>query len=93
MKRHIFILLSALMLALPITGHADDDFYGKIESRPDGKVGQWLIGGKAVNATAETELDEDNGVHNVGACVEVEIDDGVVEEIETENMRKCEANR
>ena len=93
MKRYMFVLMSALMFALPVASHADDDFYGKIESRPDGKVGQWMIGGKAVNATAETELDEDNGVHKVGACVEVEIEDGIVEEIETENMMKCDMKR
>lgn len=93
MKRYMFVLLSALILGLPVASHADEDFYGKIETRPDGKVGQWIIGGKAVNATADTELDEDAGPHTVGACVEVEIEDGVVEEIETENMRKCDNKR
>lgn len=93
MKHYLFLLLSAGMLALPLASQAGEDFYGKIETRPDGKVGQWVIGGKAVNATAETELDEDAGPHAVGACVEVEVEDGVVEEIETENMKKCDNKR
>ena len=41
-----------------------------------------MIGGRSVDVTEKTELDEDNGPLNVGACVEVDIDNGFVEEIE-----------
>ena len=93
MKKMILACLSVIAFALPMIGHADEDFYGKIESRPDAKVGQWVIGGKTVNATAQTELDDRKGPLTVGACVEVEIDDGAVEEIEAEKMRKCDRQR
>ena len=68
---------------------AGDDFYGIIESRPDGKAGTWVVGGRSVNVTENTELDEDHGPLKVGACAEVEVDDGVVEEIESEPPKKC----
>jgi len=68
---------------------ADKDFYGIIESRPDGKSGTWVIGGRSITVTEKTELDEDNGPLIVGACAEVDIDNGVVEEIESEPLRKC----
>jgi len=93
MKKLLMACLSVTAFSLPMIGYADDDFYGKIESRPDAKVGQWVIGGKNVNATAATELDDRKGPLTVGSCVEVEIDDGVVEEIEAEKMRKCDRQR
>lgn len=94
MKNLLLACVSAFVLVLPMTGQADDDFYGKIESRPDGaKAGQWVIGGRTVGVTARTELDERKGPHAVGACVEVEFDDGIVEEIETERMKKCDKTR
>jgi hypothetical protein len=93
MKKMLMACLSVAALALPMVGQADDDFYGKIESRPDAKVGEWVIGGKTVNATAQTELDDRKGPLTVGSCVEVEIDDGAFEEIEAEKMRKCDRQR
>ena len=68
---------------------ADEDFYGVIESRPEGKVGTWIVGGRSVEVTESVELDTDRGPLIVGACVEVDIDGGVVEEIETERPEKC----
>lgn len=94
MRNALLTCVSAFVLALPIAAQADDDFYGKIESQPgSGKVGQWVIGGRTVDVTAKTELEEGKGPHAVGTCVEVEFDDGVVEEIETERMRKCDKKR
>lgn len=94
MKNALLACVSAFVLALPMAAQADEDFYGKIESRPDGaKVGQWVIGGRTLDVTAKAELDEGKGPHTVGACVEVEFDDGIVEEIETEKMKKCDKTR
>jgi hypothetical protein len=67
----------------------DEDFYGIIESRPEGKAGIWVIGGREINVTENTEFDEDHGPFVVGACVEVEFEDGVVDELETEKSHKC----
>ena len=68
---------------------ADEDFYGIIESRPAGKVGKWVIGGRTINVTEEAELDEKNGPLQIGACAEVDFDDGIIEEIESEPLKKC----
>lgn len=89
MKRYAFILLAAIF-ALPVTSQADDDFYGKVESRPDDKVGTWVIDGRNLDVTSATRLKEKIAPLAVGTCVEVEIEEGLVEEIETVKMSKCE---
>ena len=68
---------------------ADDDFDGIIESRPDGKAGTWVVGGRSVEATERTRLEERHGPLKVGGCAEVELERGVVEEIESEPPFKC----
>jgi hypothetical protein len=80
----VFIIMSFVQVAV-----ADDDFYGIIENRPDGKVGTWVIGGRSVEVTKNTDLDEDNGPLKVGSCAEVEIDNGKVEDIESEPLSRC----
>ena len=80
----LFIIMSFVQVAV-----ADDDFYGIIENRPDGKVGTWVIGGRSVEVTKRTDLDEDNGPLKVGSCAEVEIDNGKVEDIESEPLSRC----
>ena len=69
--------------------YADEEFHGIIESRPDGSGGTWVIGGRSVRVTGQTELDEDHGPLEIGKCAEVEIENGVAEEIESEPARKC----
>jgi hypothetical protein len=80
----VFIIMSFVQVAV-----ADDDFFGIIENRPDGKVGTWVIGGRSVEVTKNTDLDEDNGPLKVGSCAEVEIDNGKVEDIESEPLSRC----
>ena len=72
---------------------AEDEFHGIIESRPDAKAGTWVVGGRSINVTENTKLDEDHGPLNAGACVEVELESGpveVAEKIESEPPSKCE---
>ncbi len=92
MKRFILRLLVMIHLFLwvPLISHADEECYGIIESRPDAKIGTWVIGGRNVEVTGKTELEEDHGPLVVGACVEVEYKGNVVEEIESEKMSKCQ---
>ncbi len=71
---------------------ADDDFYGTINSRPDGKAGTWAVGDRSVDVTDKTELDEDYGPLKVGVCAEVEMEGGVVEEIESELPTSAESS-
>jgi len=57
---------------------------------PEGKTGNWIIGGRKVVVRQRTELDEDRGPFRVGACVEVEYDDREVEELETKQPERCQ---
>lgn len=86
-----FVLCACVVLAQSFVSvaFADEDFYGIIESRPAGKVGTWVVGGRSVEVTETVKLDDDEGPLTVGACVEVDIDNGIVEEIESEPPRKC----
>jgi hypothetical protein len=90
MKRFIFMLLIfSTVLWMPWSSHADEEFYGIVESRPEGKIGTWVIGGRQVEVTEKTEIDEDDGHLAVGACAQVEYDGNFVEEIESEDKSKC----
>jgi hypothetical protein len=90
MKNSIVVLIIALiaLAAVQVAG-AEDDFYGIIESHPEGNVGTWIIGGRSIEVIESTDLDEDNGPLKTGACAEVDIDDGIVEEIESEPAIRC----
>lgn len=90
MKQLLLVCLSTLALTLPAVGQAGDSFKGKVESRPADKVGEWVIDGRKLDVTAKTELEEKAGPLVPGACVEVEIDDGIIEEIESVDMDKCQ---
>ena len=78
-----------LVAGVSKTSIADDDFDGFVESRPATKAGTWVIGGRSVKVTERTRLEEENGPLAVGACAEVELEDGVAEEIESEPPHKC----
>ena len=66
------------------------EYTGTLEHRPEGKDGMWVIDGKSFSVSEEVELDEDHGPLTVGACVELEMEDGVVKEIESEEMEECQ---
>lgn len=68
---------------------AEEEFYGVLESRPKTAEGTWVVSGRKLEVTKKTELEEKHGPLVVGACVEVEIEDGLVEEIETKKQEKC----
>jgi hypothetical protein len=85
----VMLFVSSAALLTPMSSHADDEFYGIIESRPEGKAGAWVIGGRQVMVTDKTKLEEDHGPLVVGACVEVEYKGNVVEEIASEKKSKC----
>lgn len=68
-----------------------DDFYGIVQRRPQGKRGMWMVGNYKFRVSRDVELDADYAPIQTGACVQVDIDDGRVEEIETKPMYKCRA--
>ena len=85
----LMFIVTAAFAVSAIAG-SEEEFYGKIESRPEGKVGTWTIGGRQVAVTDTTKLDEEDGPLVVGACAEVEYKGGVVKEIESDDeVSKC----
>lgn len=90
MKRmHIgYIFVAAALLAAPVS-YASEDFYGTIESRPEGNAGTWVVGGRKVDVTDKTQLVEEYGPLSVGACVEVEYEGKAAIKIASEEKRKC----
>ncbi len=90
MKRILIVFACTFAVhSLTNVAFADDDFDGIIESRPDGKAGTWVVGGRSVEATERTRLEEKHGPLKVGVCAEVELKGGVIEEVETEPLHKC----
>lgn len=85
------LLLVTLVLGFPLGAAASSDFTGIVNSRPAGVAGSWMIGDRQVEASATTKLDEDDGPAQVGACVSVDFEGAIVEEIETEQAAKCKA--
>lgn len=88
-KSFIAFVIALIASSIVQFAVADDDFYGIIGSRPEGKVGVWTIGGRSIEVTERTDLDEDHGPLEIGARAEVDIDDGKVDEIESEPVKKC----
>jgi hypothetical protein len=68
-----FVFLFVIFTPM-ITQAGDDDereYHGTVISRPDGKVGVWVIGDKSVEVSRRTEFKQENGPLDVGACAKV----------------------
>ena len=87
----VSLFVTALLVGLFSTNAAAfDDFNGKIESKPaGGNEGAWVIGGRTIYVTGKTHLDDSDGDLDVGACVEVDISQGWVKEIERDSDWRC----
>jgi hypothetical protein len=79
-----------------IQGDGDDEnprLRGLVEQMPaGGRIGDWVIGGQTVVATAQTEFDETEGAIAVGVCVKVEFvsqGSNVAREIDSEPAGDC----
>jgi hypothetical protein len=79
------------VLAMPPVGWASDpnEHTGRLESRPEGKVGTWVVGGRKVEATEKTQLEDEYGPIRVGGCVVVEFSGKRVAFIKSEEENKC----
>jgi hypothetical protein len=87
--RVVVLSIFAFLLVTAIA-HADlDEYTGKLQSRPKGKAGTWVIGGKKWEATDKTELEDEYGPIRVGGCVVVEYDGKRVAFIKSEEEEKC----
>ena len=93
MSARPFKLILPGLLALLAAACADKEveYTGILDHRPEGKDGMWVINGTSFSVTENVELEEDNGPLEAGACVELEMEDGDVKEIESKEMEKCEA--
>lgn len=71
-RRYVPIL--ALLLAVPSFAGvlAESEITGRVQARPAGAEGEWLIAGRVVVATPATEIDADGGAIAVGDCVRAE---------------------
>ena len=81
-----------LVFLISISASCSDneaEYTGILDHRPEGKDGMWVIDGKSFSVTDKVDLDEDHGPITAGACVELEMEDGEVTEIESEYIGKC----
>jgi hypothetical protein len=78
----------ALLFASSIS-HANQEYTGKLESRPEGAAGTWVIGGRQVEATDQTQLEDEYGPIELGGCVIVEYVGKRVAFIKSEEKGKC----
>ncbi len=85
----IVLIVATLGLGFAMTSaSAHDDFNGIIESK-SAVPGPWVIGGRTIYVTEDTDLDLSDGPLDVGACAEVDISDGYVTEIEVDRNSRC----
>ena len=76
-------------LLWPSMSDAAEEYTGTLESRPTAKAGTWVIGGRNVEATEKTELEDEYGPIKVGGCVVVEYVGKRVAFIKSEEKEKC----
>lgn len=53
------------------TPGAEFEVYGRVESLPEGLIGNWVVDGVTYLATAETEFERERGNFAVGRCVKI----------------------
>ncbi|MGB8645978.1 MAG: DUF5666 domain-containing protein [Anaerolineae bacterium] len=83
MKTRMFTLLAVLTVlavlvsqlpapsALAATPH-EFRFQGKVQSMPAGLIGDWKVSGRTVHVSAQTQVDQTDGLAKNGASVRVE---------------------
>ncbi len=71
----------------------DAEYTGTLDHRPESKDGMWVIDGISFSVTDQVDLDEDHAPLTAGVCVELEMEDGDVKEIETVEAAKCQPEK
>ena len=90
MIKTLVMMIGVSLLFFSGTASAFDDFNGIIASIPEGGgEGAWVIAGRTIYVTERTKLDTSDGPLEVGACVEVDISQGWVTEIERDSDWRC----
>jgi hypothetical protein len=90
------MIMVGLIIALPATTAAssgDMEWTGLVLTRPTGVTGTWVVGGMSFEATSSTQLEEEHGPLDVGACARVryEVSSGVnvASTISSQEAYKC----
>lgn len=88
-----FLLTMAVFLAPAHAKKSDErreEFRGIVTKRPAGTLaGEWVIGGRVVQAGASTEFDQAEGLLDLGSCAKVKFRNGRVHEIDSEPLHDC----
>lgn len=71
------------------TSKDNDDFYGIVQEKPKNNLGVWVVGNQKFTVTRDTEIDEDYESINIGSCVEIDIENNRVKEIESRHKSRC----
>ncbi len=92
-----FLALSGLFAGQALAEEThDNEHEGRIESRPDGKEGEWKIGGRSFQGMDDTEVLEDAGPLEMKTCVElryeVEDDTAYLIKIRSRDDSKCDSD-
>ena len=66
-------------------------FYGLVEMMPAGLQGTWTIGARQFATNPQTEFDQFDGPLIVGGCAKVDLQNGLVHEIESESIDDCDS--
>jgi hypothetical protein len=85
----IMVFSTCALLLAPAIGGAQQEYTGTLESRPEGAAGTWVIGGRKIQATETTKLEDEYGPITVGGCVVVEYAGTRVTFIKSEEADKC----
>ena len=77
----------------PLTPGAEFELYGRVDSLPEGLIGNWVVDGVTYLATAETEFERERGNFAVGRCVKIHALNTTpvptIREIENERGYRC----
>jgi len=85
----VIVFSTCTFLLASANSYASEVFFGPLESRPKGETGTWVIGGRQVEVTDKTEIEEEFGPFVVGACIEVEYEGKLVKKVTTEEKKNC----
>lgn len=75
------------------TPDGEREIYGRINSLPASRTGDWVVNGTTYTAAANTEFDEERGSFAIGVCVKVHFSGSnapfAAREIESERSSRC----
>ena len=69
------LVLVGLQMAIASNGHYEknhSEIYGTVDQMPTDLIGTWIINGRTVEVTSQTQIEQEYGKIKVGSLVEVE---------------------